>query len=348
MLLPALLIFALASLMIFSLAPSALNDQLIALIIGLFFFGIFSRLDLVIHRALAGVYYGISILMLLATFLFGTLTRGSVRWLNIAGMSLQPSELVKPFLILSFAYWAQRFPPKNFINIVKLLGLFLPPWLLVWQQPDLGSSMVILFIWLAIIFMAGLPWRFIAAGFLALLIILPLGNRLLKDYQQQRLVAFFNPQSDPLGQGYHTLQALITIGSGQFFGRGVGKGSQVQLHFLPERQTDFIFASYAEELGFLGCLILFGLYVWLLIGLLTVIRKQHKPVAVLIGVGCFAGLFFQTVVNLAVNLGLLPISGITLPFFSVGGSSLVTSWMILGISQSLKREIRTASLLEIK
>ncbi|MBU0618672.1 rod shape-determining protein RodA [Patescibacteria group bacterium] len=348
MLLPALLIVALGSLIISSLMPAALTGQFIALVIGLLLFWLFSRLNLVFHRSLAIHYYIFSLLILLATFLFGQITRGSIRWLNIGGVSFQPSEIVKPFLILSFGFLVQRWPPKTFKNLLILFSLFLLPWFLIWQQPDLGSSMVILFIWLAIIFMAGLPRRFLVLGALSLLIIFPLAGRVLKDYQKQRLAIFFNPSSDPLGQGYHTLQALITVGSGQFSGRGVGKGSQVQLRFLPERQTDFIFASYAEELGFFGCLILLCLYVWLLVSLLKTIQGQQNPAAVLIGTGCFAALFFQTGVNLAINLGLLPVSGITLPFFSVGGSSLVTGWIILGIAQNLKSEIKNTSLLEIK
>lgn len=345
--LPTLLILSLGLVSIYSLSPQSLWLQLVAAGVGGLFLWIFSQIDLEFHRSFSRVYYLVSIILLLTPFVFGQITRGSTRWLNLAGLSLQPSELVKPFLIIFFSWAAAKYQPNNFKNVLILSAWFFLPFILIFQQPDLGSSIILFLIWFSIVFASGLKTKYLLVALVLVLATLPFLNQVLKPYQLNRIQTFLNPGADPLGQGYHSLQALIAIGSGGFLGQGLGQGSQVQLRFLPERQTDFIFASFSEEFGFLGNFILLGLYLWVFLQVLKTAQEQNNRFAYLLGVGCFSALFFQTLINLGISLRLLPVTGITLPFFSVGGSSLVSSLIIVGLCLRLKLGSSSSFSLEI-
>lgn len=347
MVLAIILIFILSSLSLYSLSPVVLPGQLTAWLIAWGLFWLFFRLGSAFHQHLAWYYYGFSLALLVINFIFSQRIHGSARWLRLAGLSFQASELVKPFLIVFFSYLAERFRPVKFKNILILLLVLVPPWLLIFRQPDLGSSLILLIIWLGIVFVSGLSFKYLAGLVILSLTSLPILNKILKPYQLERIKTFLNPLADPLGSGYHTLQALISVGSGRLLGKGLGRGSQVQLEFLPERQTDFIFASFSEETGFLGDLILLGLYSFLLIKILHILSQQKLGFKYNLLAGCFTAIFFQTLANLAINLGLLPVTGITLPLFSAGGSSLVATMMILGLVWAVKLETNSSSSLEI-
>lgn len=326
-----------------SVAPSFFCQQLIYLLLGLVLLVVFSQIDYRIFGKFAWLIFIGSILFLLTPLLFGAVTRGSVRWIQIGPFNFQPSELVKPFLIIFFASFFET--GKNLkLKRVILGGLLLVlPVFLIFYQPDLGSSLVVLISWAGIVFTAGVSWQLVAMATASLAIFLPLiWKFFLINYQRQRIFAFLNPLKDTLGLGYNLIQATVAIGSGQFLGRGWGRGTQSHLRFLPERHTDFIFASLAEEFGFLGggiLILLLGILLW---RILVVSQKSREELGTLIGAGVFMMIFGQTLINIGMNLGLLPITGIPLPLISYGGSSLITTMISLGIleniSQLKKRE----------
>ncbi|MBM3205287.1 rod shape-determining protein RodA [Candidatus Shapirobacteria bacterium] len=349
LLLLALIIAFLGMIILKSIVPSLLTQQIIWLVLGLFFFFVFSQIDYQNYRRWAWVFYFACLIFLLITVIFGQVTRGAVRWLEIGSFRLQPSELVKPFLILFFAAFFSEQEQMDLKKTLLALLLLALPFLLIFLQPDLGSSLVVLFFWLGIVLAKGVKSKWLGAFFGFFIVLLPLIWRfLLKDYQRQRIFTFLNPQADPLGAGFNVIQSKIAIGSGQFFGRGLGRGTQSHLRFLPERHTDFIFASLAEELGFLGGLILLALFFCLLWRILVLAKASRNEFAFLIGVGVFSLIFIQMLINIGMNGGLLPVTGITLPLVSYGGSSLISTFMALGIVNSLTKGQEENQTVEIR
>lgn len=311
-----------------------------AALAGLFF----AKMPYGLHKFLIKIYAVSSLILLILPILFGEITRGAVRWLQIGSLTLQPSEIIKPFLIIIFSYYLST---KN-KKLWQYFLLLLVPAVLIFKQPDLGSALVIMAIWLGILFASKISMKLLLFLFLIAGLVSPLVWYQLKPYQQQRLTSFINPYADPKISGYHVIQSVISIGSGGFFGLGLGRGTQSQLQFLPERQTDFIFASLAEELGFIGAIILLTAYFFLLKRLLEIILKAPDEFGRLIATGVFSLIFFQTVVNIGMNLGLLPITGITLPLVSSGGSSLLTVFICLGLVYNINFASRENKPLEIK
>lgn len=277
-------------------------------------------------------------LVLLALSYTGPAIRGATRWINVAGVQLQPSELVKPLLLLAFAWAMNTFPPRRAKGFFIQFGLFIIPFLLVFRQPDLGSSMVYAIAWIAMMVAAGFPLRFVIVGILVAILFIPIGWRGLHDYQQARIMTFINPGVDPKGAGYNAIQAMIAVGSGQWFGRGLGRGTQSHLRFLPEYHTDFIFATLVEELGFLGGIILltgYGSLLWRIVRPL-VVGVVERVVPFVYSVGLFTMVLTQIVINAGMNMGLVPITGITLPLVSYGGSSLLSIFVCYGILWALR------------
>jgi len=277
---------------------------------------------------------------LVLPFVFGQVTRGAVRWIQIGQFTFQPSEIVKPLLVLFLAGFYTRYKIQDTRYKILSFALFLPVILLIFKQPDLGSSLVVLAIWVGILFAVGLNFKLFAVCCLLFAVCSPLVWRFLKDYQRARVLSFLNPYSDPLGTGYNVIQAVISVGSGKFFGRGLGRGTQSHLYFLPERHSDFIFASLAEELGFLGASLLLVFYFLLLFQILKIAKNAADDFGFLIVTGVFSHLSFQILVNIGMNLGLLPITGITLPLVSTGGSSLLATMVSLGLVENVGRSRR--------
>jgi len=282
----------------------------------------------------AYVFYGVTLIILILVFVVGFATRGSQRWIALGFFSFQPSELMKLSLILALAkYFDEHKIEKGY----SLKDLWLPglmvfvPLLFILKQPDLGTAIIIMIIFFTIIFMVGLKWRCLLVIFLVGLICLPTGWFFLKDYQRDRIIAFLNPQVDPLGSGYHIIQSIIAVGSGGLLGKGFLKGSQTQLKFLPEQQTDFIFSVFAEEWGFLGGLLLLCLFLVLILwGLKIAFQAKDRP-GQIISLGVVAIIFSQFFINVGMVIGLLPVVGIPLPFMSYGGSSLVSLMIGMGL-----------------
>ncbi len=342
-----LVIVCLSLLIIFSIDPGLFKSQLVFFLVGFLFYFFFLKLDINILKSLAVPLFVLSLLLLASTFIFGGVTRGSVRWIKIGFINLQSSEIVKPLLIAVFASLASSLDINKLKSLIYLVLSLLPPLFLIFKQPDLGSSMVVFFIWLAILIAVGIKKVYTLTGLLLFGITGPLLWQFLKPYQKQRIFTFLNPDFDPLGSGYHLLQSIITVGSGQFMGKGLGLGTQSQLNFLPERHTDFIFASFAEELGFLGASLLMVFYFLLLWRILVIAQESQDRFAGLICVGVFAMIFFQLTINIGMNLGLLPITGVTLPLFSAGGSSLVATLTGLGMVTNISLGLDNKKMIEI-
>lgn len=331
-----ILILSLGTVTILSVNAQLFSTQIVYVLISIVVFFLFSSSDFRIFESLAELLYLVSVFLLVIPIFFGVFSRGAIRWIQIGGLRLQPSELAKPLLIIfSAKFWAVRkFNFKNFFLYLAFISL---PFLLVFMQPDLGSCLAILSIAIGIIFISDINWKQLMSLFLIVFFFLPLSWPLLKDYQKERIEHFVNPNLEPLGRGYNVLQSIITIGSGGLLGKGFGQGTQSHLAFLPERHTDFLFASFAEEFGFLGILILLFLY----FNLLTKLIKSAKIAKYKFGqniiVGIFSFIFFQTFINIGMNLGILPVTGITLPLFSYGGSSLISTMVCLGLFESVCR-----------
>ncbi|MGB9911161.1 MAG: rod shape-determining protein RodA [Microgenomates group bacterium] len=317
-----------------TIAPNLLLQQGIYIGLGFLIFFIFFKIDFRFWLKIAPYLFLISLLFLITPFIFGFVSRGAVRWLKIGPFSLQPSEIVKPFLIIFFAWFFSQ--GKELKRIFLGLILVLIPFFLVFFQPDLGSAVLFLIFWLGIIWISGGDFKFFLGGAVFFLASLPLIWRFfLKGYQKERILSFVDPFSDPTGRGYNLIQAIIAIGSGRFLGRGIKGGTQSQLRFLPEAHTDFIFASWAETFGFLGVIFLLFFYFILFWRILKIMEEiENKTVLNFLG-GAFSLIFFQVLINIGMNLGLLPIVGITLPLVSYGGSSYLSTMMILGIIQNI-------------
>ncbi len=318
--------------------PAAFWQQLIYVGIAIVLLYVVSRIDHAVLWWFAPIGYVLGIIFLALSYL-GPSIRGATRWIMIGGAQFQPSELAKPLFLLAFAYFMTKYSPRYVKNIPLHLFLFLIPFLLVFKQPDLGSSIIYGSFWISMMLAGGLSvFIVIAVGVLGTLSFPALWHALL-PYQKDRILTFLNPALDPRGAGYNALQAMIAVGSGQFFGRGLGRGTQSHLRFLPEHHTDFIFATLIEELGFLGGLLLLALYAWLLSRIIAplVWTPYREPRLFIYSIGLFAMLVVQIFINAAMNMGIIPVTGITLPFVSYGGSSLLSLAIAFGLLWSLQR-----------
>lgn len=313
---------------------------------GFFLFLLFSQIDWQIYKSLAVFAYLLSIVLLVLTF-WGPQVRGATRWIEILGFRWQPSELVKPLIVISLASFFSSHPPKNLKTLILGLAILAPPLFLIFRQPDLGNVIIIAGIWLGIVYAAGLPFFLGVSAAVIFPLFLPLIWFLLKSYQKTRLVSFLNPYFDPLGAGYNSIQAMIAVGSGQFLGRGLGRGPQSHLLFLPEHHTDFIFAALSEELGFIGAALAIFAYAILLWRILQVAKNIKDPLASAILLGIFSQIFLQVFINIGMNLGLVPITGITLPLLSYGGSSIISTMIALGIVVNIAKTTTKSRAIDI-
>lgn len=289
----------------------------------------------------AYVIYALAMIMLLLVPVVGVVGGGAQRWLRLGPLTVQPSEPLKIVIVIALARFYSRLPvaPRG-LGIVR--GVIVPlaitalPAGAVLLQPDLGTVCVILIIYVSMAFAAGARLTPFATVFVGTLASGPILWRYLKPYQQQRIVAFVNPEGDPLGAGYHIIQSRIAVGSGELWGKGFLQGTQNQLHFLPEQHTDFIFSVFAEEWGFLGALVLVALYLALLMRGFVIAARARDTFGGLASVGVLAIIFWQLAVNLGMTTGLLPVVGIPLPLFSYGGSSLVSLLAGIGIIMNVQ------------
>lgn len=282
--------------------------------------------------------FGLGMLLLVAVLIFGDVTKGAQRWLNLGLFRFQPSEMMKIAVPMMIAWYLAEasLPPARLRLLLASLILIIPT-LLIAKQPDLGTALLIASSGGLVLLLAGLRWRLITGIILLLSASAPLiWNYLLHGYQRKRVLTFLNPENDPLGAGYHIIQSTIAIGSGGLYGKGWLNGTQSHLDFLPERSTDFVFAVFSEEFGFIGILLLLALYVFL-IGRGIVIATQAQDTFSRLLAGSLALTFFVYVfVNVGMVTGLLPVVGLPLPLVSYGGSSIVTLLAAFGILMSIQ------------
>ncbi len=315
-------------------------EQVVFACVGLTLLLVVSMIDYRYFRSLGWVLFAIGALSLIAVLLFGVTIHGSRSWFRIGSMTVQPVEFAKLCLIIFFAkYFSEH--AADLLHLRHLLvsgagfGLYI---FLVLFQPDLGSGLILLGLFIAMAMLVNVRRSHI----LLLVTLLLVGMVvswffLLQPYQQDRILTLVNPGRDPLGQGYNVKQAVVAIGSGRLFGRGLGLGPQSQLNFLPEQKTDFIFAAIAEELGFVGASLLVVLFGLLFYRLFRIARRCRDNFGVYLIFGVAVALCIQMVMNIGMNLGLMQVAGVPLPFLSAGGSSLITTLIAIGVVQSVAR-----------
>ncbi|MBI2600921.1 rod shape-determining protein RodA [Candidatus Daviesbacteria bacterium] len=330
------LLLSISILIIYSSSVNLAFQQASFVFFGFIIYFLVSKLDYRILKNFSIYAYIFTILLLLIVLALGIETRGSVRWIPLGFFNIQPSELAKPVLILMLAnFWSKSLPSWRNIGISLLIAL--PVVFLVFEQPDLGSALTIFAIWVGMLIPVKISFKKLLVLLVILILMAPVGWFSLEDYQKQRIFSFLSPYEDPLGIGYNIIQSTIAVGSGQFLGRGLGHGTQSRLQFLPESRTDFIFAFIAEELGFMGAMIIIGLHVFLIYYLFKIADQARDKFGYLIIFGIVSMLFFQSFVNVGMNIGILPITGITLPLVSYGGSSLLATLLSLGLVLSIAR-----------
>jgi rod shape determining protein RodA len=296
------------------------------------------------YRDLAWPAYGAVILLLIVTLAIGTIGGGAKSWLELGVIRIQPSELMKPVSVLLIAGFYGSLPPgeiRKFSAIWPPIAILVVPVALIILQPDLGTTLLLLFAAITVMFLAGLPlWYFIGGGLLVAAAIPIAYNVFMLPHQQKRVLIFLNPEQDPLGAGYHITQSKIAIGSGGIFGKGFLNGSQSHLHYLPEQHTDFIFPAMAEEWGLAGGLFLIGCFALLFRWGMSVASEAKGRFNRLTAAGMTMTIFFYFAINLLMVVGLAPVVGIPLPLFSYGGSAMLTVMICLGILMSIDRETR--------
>jgi rod shape determining protein RodA len=294
-------------------------------------------------KAYAKWIYLLSVILLVAVLFFGSSIRGTTGWFAFPGFSLQPVEFAKIGLILMLSYVAAHFgrrfeKPLFFLGTGAIALLMIG---LVLLQPDLGSAILLGLIWFGLMWLVGTRKLYLVLLVFALTVFSFVAwAYLLAPYQKERLLTFVDPARDPLGSGYNTIQATIAVGSGGAFGRGLGFGSQSQLRFLPETQTDFVFSVIGEELGLAGVAVVLALYGLLFYRLLQIARTTKDDFVALVASGAAILFFSQFFINIGANIGLLPVTGVTMPFVSAGGSSLVANLLLIGIVESLNRRTK--------
>ncbi|WP_332766966.1 rod shape-determining protein RodA [Phenylobacterium sp.] len=299
-----------------------------------------AMVDLRVWSALAYPIYGIGLLLLVAVEAVGDVRMGAQRWLALGPFSFQPSEVMKLGIVLALA----RFYHGMSADSARLswwllipLTMIAAPVVLVAHQPDLGTAMLIAMTGLSMVVLAGLSWKVIAAGVISVVAAVPpMVMFVLHDYQRKRVLTFLDPESDPSGSGYHIMQSKIALGSGGFFGKGYGLGSQSQLNFLPEKQTDFIFATLAEEFGFLGCISVLFLYGAVIFMALRIASISHSHFGRLAAAGTTATFALYVLINGAMVMGLAPVVGVPMPMLSYGGTVMVTVMIGFGLVQAVR------------
>ncbi|MHB8057859.1 MAG: rod shape-determining protein RodA [Desulfuromonadaceae bacterium] len=283
--------------------------------------------------------YGLLLLLLLAVLLVGKRTMGATRWLDLGLFTIQPSELMKLVVILTFARFFNGFQSVGGLTVKEVLiplSLLAVPAALIMKQPDLGTATLVILIALSMVIYVGLRWSAIITFICVTIPMVWIGWAfLLYPYQKNRVLDFLDPERSRLGSGYNIIQSKIAVGSGGFTGKGFVKGTQSQLRFLPEQHTDFAFSVFAEEWGFIGCLLLITLYLFLILWGLNIARRCNDRFGGLLAVGVTAMLFWHTAINIGMVIGLFPVVGVPLPFFSYGGTSMITSMVGIGLLQNI-------------
>lgn len=322
------------------------GKQIIWIVLSLIIFFVFSFIDFRFLKQTNVIVflYVLFCTILLVLFILGTVSHGAKSWFNFGGFSFQPVDLMKLVLVVILAkYFSRRHVEIRNIKHIFISGLYaLIPFALVILQPDFGSAIIIFLIWLGMVLVSGISKTHLFLVFLSgAVAVTLLWLFAFAPYQKARIINFLNPLADIHNTGYNSFQSTIAVGSGQVLGKGLGFGTQSRLKFLPENQTDFIFAAFAEEWGFIGSLLillLFGLIIWRILYFASLGATNFET---LFGMGIAIYLMSHILINIGMNLGLMPVTGIPLPFMSYGGSHLITEFAGLGILMSMRRDARS-------
>jgi len=291
----------------------------------------------VLERMAYPIYY-FSLSLLVLVLVIGEIYSGSQRWLSIGGITFQPSEFFKITLVIVLArYFSSHggYSEYRLRDLWRPLLLIIIPFLLIVKQPDLGTALILIVISVSIILFMKVNWKSLLILIMISLLSAPFIWFNLEEYQQKRVLSFMNPGSDPLGSGYHIIQSKITVGSGLLWGKGFLKGTQTRLHFLPEQHSDFAFSVMAEEWGFAGSALLLILYLFLILWGINIAKNSKDMFGTILAVGIVAIVFWQLVINVSMTIGLLPVVGIPLVFFSSGGSSIISTMSGMGLLMNI-------------
>jgi rod shape determining protein RodA len=316
------------------------DRQIVRFGIGMLLLLAVALIDIRIWFQLAYPIYGVSLLLLVAVEFFGRMGKGAERWIEIGPLQLQPSELMKIALILALARFLHGILVEDVSRPTRLLGalvLIALPAGLVLMQPNLGTATILIAVGAGLLFLSGLSWKIIVPVIVLAVAAVPVGwEFVLKDYQKQRVYTFLDPDTDPLGSGYNTLQSKIALGSGGVFGKGFGEGTQSRLNFLPEKQTDFIFTMLGEEFGLFGLTILMGLYLTILAQGVMIALDTRSQFGRLVAMGVCLNFLLYILINTSMSMGLIPVVGIPLPLVSYGGTALITVLFGFGLLLSVQ------------
>lgn len=324
-------LLALGVFILTSVSPSLFPSYYIYILIGLVAFWFFSQIGFDVISLFSKSFYIGSIILLILTLIIGQVTRGTIRWVALGDLTLQPAELVRPFLLVFFADYLTK-GELTLKNLLKAVGLLALPAFLILIQPSLGVTILTLVGFLGILFASDFNKKHILTGSIIVISFLPILWLIMQPYQRARVTGFLSPNDDPLGAGYNSIQSQVAVGSGKLLGRGLGKGVQTQLAFLPERSSDFIFASVAEETGFVGAILVTIATFIVLWRLTRFLENSVNQGARAFLSGFFLTYLAQVIVHIGMNLGLLPITGVPLPLVSAGGSSFLATMIGLGLA----------------
>jgi len=347
LIIPVGLLIIISLVTLFSLNPDFFKSQLVFLIVSLLAFVFFSQANYKILDTYSKPIYITSLILLILVFFLGIESRGSVRWVEFFGLRAQFSEILKPFLAISFASYLASVKFYDLKSLAKIFLLLAPIGFLIFFQPDLGNALLYSGVVLVTTIYFGFSLKYFAALFLPLLAVFPLIWGFLHEYQRQRVLTFFDPGKDPLGTSYNVIQSVIAVGSGMLMGRGLGQGTQSGLRFLPERHTDFIFATISEQLGFIGTVIVLVCFAVIMYKIYLIFVNSDDKFSKTFAAIIFFAFLIQIFVNIGMNIGILPIVGVTLPFVSYGGSSLLSNFIFLGFLSAISRSKRE-EILEIR
>lgn len=345
---PVLILVTISLTTLFSVNIAYFKAQLISLSVALVAFFFFSRINIEFLKQLTVPIYGVSLVLLVIIFVIGIESRGAMRWINILGTSIQFSEIIKPFLAVAFASFLATPRYSKQKKFLLTLVFLIPIFLLIAMQPDLGSGLIFAFVAFLVLLVYGFPLYLFGLALLPLLFASPVIWTLLHEYQKQRILTLIHPTVDPLGTSYNSIQAIIAVGSGAFWGRGWFQGTQSSLRFLPERHTDFIFATLAEGIGFIGSVVVVLTFAYLCYRVYLIFRNAEDQFSRLFAACVFGFFLIQGAVNIGMNVGFLPIVGVTLPFVSFGGNSLVANFIFLGILCAISASQKRERVLEIR
>lgn len=329
---PSLALTVIGLFVLNSISKSLFPTYYFYVLVGLILYLLVSRVDFEIFGLFSKHFYVIGVISLLIPLIFGRITHGAIRWIQIGNISIQPSELVRPFLYLFIAHFLSRIiSVKRTVYGMLFVGLYV---LLILIQPSLTVALLTTIGFLGCLLATKINFKLLGFTFLAFVLLAFTFLALSRPYQKERLTSFLNYYNDPLGTGYNSIQAVISVGSGGVFGKGFGKGTQTQLAFLPEKHNDFIVASIGEEFGILGILVVLLLFMIVLYQVLEAYEKSTDPAFRAYCLAVFVVLTTQVTINVLMNLGIFPVAGVNFPLVSYGGSSYIATMIMLGLVSS--------------